>query len=74
MEHISNIQKLFIERLKDLMIEKNLNIKQLSTITNIPRTTISGWFNAEKLPSLEALIKLCDFFVISLDYLTGREN
>lgn len=71
-EQILNV---FVERIKDLMIDKNIkSIAQLAIQTSIPRTTINDWFLKLKLPRLDYVIVIAKFFNVSLDYLVGLEN
>lgn len=63
---------IFIERLKDLMIENNLNFNTLAKQTLIPVTTLSNYLNRGSLPSVTQLSILADFFKCSIDYLIGR--
>ena len=62
---------MFKDILLDLMQEKNINQRQLSTAAGIPATTISGWIKANRLPDYYALIKLSRFFDVPADYLLG---
>lgn len=64
----------FTDRLKDLMIEKNLNYNTLAKQTLIPVTTLSNYINRGSLPSITQLSILADFFNCSIDYLVGRED
>lgn len=63
----------FIDRLNNLLFDKNLSKMDLSKKADIPYTTICGWFN-NRLPDYNALIKLSNYFHVSADYLLGREN
>ena len=57
------------------MTEKGINNqRQLSRLIGIPPTTISGWFNAGRLPDYSAIGKLANFFDVSADYLLGLED
>ena len=69
-----NIEKVFAERLKDLMVERNLNSVELSIKTNIPRTSISNWLLCKRSVNVDALCKFAEFFDVSTDYLLGRED
>lgn len=42
--------------------------------TGIPVTTVNGWLRGNRLPRLEQLLVIGDYFDVSLDYLTGRES
>lgn len=64
---------MFIERLNELMSEKNIkNYKQLAQETQIPATTVYNW--KTYLPNGENLISLANFFEVSIDYLVGRTD
>lgn len=64
---------MFIQRLTELITEKGLTISQLSKIVGIPSTTMYSWQNGIQ-PTAEKLIKLADYFGVTIDYLVGREN
>ena len=63
------------ERIDRLMVAQHINRRQLSIGANIPYTTLDGI--AKKGGhniQLTTLIKLADFFQVSIDYLVGRED
>ncbi|HEY9059980.1 MAG TPA: helix-turn-helix transcriptional regulator [Pseudobacteroides sp.] len=62
------------ERLKLLRKEKNLSQKDLGEAFGIPRTSIANWESRGSDPELKTVIKIADFFNVSLDYLLGRSN
>ena len=64
----------FAERLKDLMEGKSLNIKELSKLVGIPRSTINGWTLKQRTANIESLCVIADFFGVTTDYLLGREE
>ncbi len=64
----------FSDRLKDLRIEKNLSINELSRKTKISTASISRWEACLVEPKPSQLIILADFFGVTIDYLTGRED
>lgn len=57
----------FSEFFKELLNEFGVTQAQLSRQTGIPKTTISGWLNAGRLPDYNSLRALCAFFQISGD-------
>lgn len=63
------------ERLGQLMQSRGMNQRQLSIAANIPYTTLDGICkrNCDNV-KLTTLIKLADYFEISLDYLVGRDE
>lgn len=62
----------FKDRLKELRIEKGLKQAELGVALNTTDDTIFSWEKGRAEPSIEMLIKLCDFFEVSADYLLGR--
>ena len=60
--------------LKDLRLEKGLSQTQLAASLSVSKGIISMWENGKREPTLFYLIKLADFFNVSIDYLAGREN
>ena len=73
MSNKKNTQDIFIERLKDLMLEHGLNQMSLSKETGIPQQTISGWLVGARMIKIDALCILADYFDVTTDYLLGRE-
>lgn len=59
----------FAELLQSLLTEFGISQAQLSRETGIPKTTISGWMNAGRLPDYNSIRTLCQFFDISADEL-----
>lgn len=64
----------FPSRLKSLRISNNLTLEQLGKELGSTRATIGNYENSNKKPSLEMLIKIADYFDVSVDYLIGRTN
>ena len=60
--------------LKDLRVEKVLSQTQLAKDLSLSKGIVSMWENGKREPTLFYLIKLADFFNVSIDYLAGREN
>ena len=74
MRNLAELLKQFSERLKGLMQEENLNIKELSIKTGIPRSTINSWTLGIKSPKIDYLCMVADYFGVTTDYLLGRED
>lgn len=65
----------FYERLKQIRIEKNMSIRQVSCETGLSYRTIQSYELQDRTPAvIETLIKLADFYDVSLDYLCGRSD
>lgn len=60
------------ERLANLRENLGLTQKELAAKLNVGRSTISDYEKGTTQPSYDVLIKLADFFDVSLDYLFGR--
>ncbi len=64
---------LYKDRLKKLRIEKGLSQEELSNTLSLNKSTICCYEKGTRVPSLEVLIKLSDYFEVSIDYLLGRD-
>ena len=62
------------ERIKELRLERNLSLQEMSRLTKISKSAISRWENAESDIASDYLIILCKFFGVSADYLLGLED
>lgn len=69
-----NYKTHFAERLKELMIELDINQTQLSKIINVESSTISRYLSEQNVPEIEILICLADCFNCSIDFLVGRSE
>jgi transcriptional regulator with XRE-family HTH domain len=65
---------MFSKRLKELRLEKKLLQSQLATELNVDRTTIIKWESGQNQTDFATLIKIADFFDVSIDYLLGRKD
>lgn len=64
----------FASRLKELRISQNLTMESLAKDLNTTRATISNFENEQRKPSLDMIIKIADYFQVSIDYLVGRTD
>lgn len=64
----------FVERLDGLLVENNLNKKSFSIKIHINAASITHYLQGKRLPTVENLIKIADFFNVSTDFLLGREE
>lgn len=64
----------FKDRLKELMIEKNVNQVELSKQIDFAQRTISMWLLGQTEPKQTALTRLAQYFGCSIDYLVGIED
>ncbi len=60
--------------LKQIRKEKNLNQQKVAIDLNISREALSHYENGKREPSLSMLIKMSEYFNVSINYLiTGKE-
>ena len=59
-------------RIRDLREDMGLRQSDLAERTGIDQRTISNYETGKTTPDAYALIKLADFFDVSIDYLVGR--
>ena len=61
-------------RLKELRKKKNISQIKLSIELNTNQNTISRYENGTREADYKMLIKIADYFNVSIDYLLGRTN
>lgn len=66
------MSKSFGERLRGLRRGKKKNQHELASFLGLSQTTIANYENNSRFPNDVTLLKLADYFQVSLDYLMGR--
>ena len=61
-------------RLKELRKKRKISQLKLALDLNMNQNTISRYENMEREADYETLVKLADYFGVSLDYLFGRSD
>ena len=64
----------FKERLKELRTERGMSQTELGAIVHTSKMAISHWESGHSEPSIAQLIRLSDFFSVSVDYLVGKTD
>lgn len=59
-------------KLKELRKKRKLNQQSVADVLNCSQAVYSRYENGDREPPLEALIRLADFYKVSLDELVGR--
>ncbi len=59
-------------RLKELRKKKGMSQLRLATELNTTQNTISRYETGEREPGIDELIKIAEYFNVSVDYLIGR--
>lgn len=62
------------DRLRRLREQRDLNQKDVAEALNITATTLSRYEAGIRSPDSEALVRLAEFYGVSIDYLLGRKN
>lgn len=63
-----------MDRLKDLREDADLTQAELAKILGCYQTTYSRYETGITSVPIDVLIKLADFYQVSIDYITGRTN
>lgn len=66
-------KQVFAQNLKVLRVKMEISQRTLAKNLDIQPTAVSAYERGEKLPTVEKLIKIADFFDVSADKLLGRE-
>ncbi len=68
------MRKILSERLKKCRKEKGLTQQQVAIYCDITEKAYQNYELMTREPKLEILIKIADFYKVSLDYLVGRTD
>lgn len=68
------MRKTVSERLKSLRKEKGLSQWQVAVYCNITEKTYQNYELMTREPKLEIMVRIADYYNVSLDYLTGRTD
>ena len=63
---------MFGNRIRDLRKENGLTQKQLADALQVDFRTVSFWETERFEPNIDQIIKLCNYFNVSADYIIGR--
>ena len=61
-------------RLKEIRKQKGISQLKLALDLNMSQNTISRYETGEREPGINELIKIADYFNVSVDYLLERTN
>lgn len=71
---MDDLRKLIGKNLTELRKRKGLTQLKLAEIFNYTDRAVSKWESGETLPDVEVLYNLCEFYGVTLDYLTHEDN
>ena len=61
-------------RLRELRLERNMSQQRLAMELSMTQNTISRYENGKREPGIKELIRIADYFNVSLDYLLERSE
>ena len=67
-------KQMIAKRLRVLRAERKLSQEALCEKIDVNRITYSGYENVRAEPSVEVLVRLAEFYDVSLDYICCRTN
>ena len=67
-------KNVFGNRLKMLREADSIPQWKLAQILKIDRTTVTNYETGKRMPNVELLCKIADYFDVSVDYLLGRSS
>ena len=62
------------KNIKEIRLSKGLSQKRLSECIGVSQSSIDYWERGKRTPSIEACIKLADYFGVSIDSLVRGSN
>lgn len=65
---------MIFDRIQSLAISHGMNLTDLSKAVNVSAGNVSDWKSGRAVPSLEKLLRIADYFSVSMDYLTERDD
>lgn len=65
---------MFLERLNNLILGKGITRNKLLLDLGINHSAFDSWKNRDTIPSGKILLKIADYFGVSVDYLLGKES
>ena len=64
--------KIVCNRIKNLRLKKDITQSELCEAIEVNRITYSGYENYRAEPPMEVLVRIADYYHVSLDYIAGR--
>ncbi len=63
---------MFADNLNHLLSKRRISALALAKAIRVPKSIVYEWKNGQREPSMDNLLKVADYFGVSLEYLTGR--
>ena len=61
-------------RIMELVNKEGIAPSRLATQLGLPNNAFTEWNKGKAKPSLDAVVKMADYFEVSVDYLLGRTD
>ena len=71
---MDDLRNIIGKNLSDLRKRKGLTQLELAEKFNYTDRAVSKWENGDTLPDVEVLFDLCEFYGVTIDYLTHEDN
>ena len=68
------MKTIFSTRLKELRNEKNFTQRKIAELMNVSQVSYLHWEQGKTQPDIENIVKLCQLFGVSADYLLGLKD
>lgn len=65
---------MFLQRLSELIASKKITKKKMLSDLGINKNACVDWERRHNIPSGDILVKIADYFNVSVDYLLGRTD
>ena len=62
------------KKIKSLRENSGLEAQKLASELSVGKSTLSNWENDRRTPDTDTLIKIANYFKVSVDYLLGRTD
>lgn len=62
------------ENIRRLRMARNISQVELAKALGVTKQSISNWENNNIQPSIDMLIRICDYFRVTTDYMLGLEE
>lgn len=71
---MKNHREIFTERLKAIRTELRYTQTQLSEQIDVKKQSINDWEHGRAVPTFDVLVRVANFFNVSLDWLAGLSD
>lgn len=66
-------QDILKHKIKELREAKSYKQEAIATEMGVSQGTYNNWETGKRIPALQTILKLADYYEVELDYLFGRD-